>query len=411
MRLIKIVIGILVILGILFIAVYTLPITGKLATSESEKSSLSGEILDAEYEPDEPKILERLTITTVIKNNGKEKNSYLLDLKIIKNGQIKYADEFVFSLLPDRTLSFSPTYNPDDIDEHQIVLRLYDKNREKLYDEKILMFVVHSDIGPFDLEVDLPSHIIRLGDSLPATILIKNMGTHGSDIGLNLDLYCTSGKKISKSMYIFLNSSSDVKKQLFVQTCGDIGQHSLVASLILYGKELLLSKNQFYVNATLPEVLMSTQHWVKVNSGEKTAFGIELTNPNDFYLINIRPFVYGIQPDWLFIAPSSLSVLKPNESVVFTATLDVPENAETKDYEITIGIGGDNAFSKKEAILSVTGAASGPSVPSSLLASYWSYIVLALAIILLVCLFFKWKRREGGKGRREILEKLRGVLH
>jgi hypothetical protein len=406
----------LIVLGILLTAAYRLPITGKIeAISELEKASLSGEILSVEHTPDKPKILEPLTITIVVKNDGKEKNSYLLDIKITKNGQLKYGDEFIFSLLPDKTVSFSPTYNLDEVGEYDIALRLYDKNKANLYDEKILTFVAQSDVGPFDLEVDMPTHIIGLGDSLPATIKITNTGTYGTDIGLNLDLYCTSGKKISKSMYIFLNGSSAVKNQLFVRTCGDLGQHTLVASLILYGKELLSSKNQFYVNSILPEVYMSTQHWIKAKSGEKTSFGIELTNPNDFDLINIKPFVYGMPPEWLFIKPSSLNALKPNESVLFTATLDVPENAETKSYEITIGIGGDNVFSKKEAILSVTGVAAKPSIPTfslyQLLSSYWVHIVLVLAAILLLYLFFRWKRKEQWGDRRAVLKKIRGAMH
>jgi len=412
----KIVIAILIVFGILSMIIYKLPITGKFeAISGFENSDLSGEILSAKYDPKEPKILERLTITAVVKNNGKEKNNYLLELKITKNGQLKYGDEFTFSLPPGNEMSFSPTYTPDDFGDHTIFLRLHDKNKTKVYDEKILTFVAQSDVGPFDLEVDLPSHIIGLGDSLPVTILITNMGARGSDIGLNLDLYCRScvdSKKISKSIQIFLNGSSDVKKQFFLRTSGDVGMHVLVASIVLYDRELVSSKNQFYVNATMPKILISTQYWIKAEAGKKTIFGIEITNENGVDIKNIKPFIYGIPPDWISIEPSSFNILKPTDSVVFTATLDVPENAEIKSYETVIGIGSDNAFSKKEVILSITGAVTVFELPSTaygFLSNYWIHIVLIVALIVVLFLFYKSRRKGQGQDRRTILRKIRDV--
>jgi hypothetical protein len=395
----KAVIGILIVFGVLIISAYKLPFTGKLeATSEFEKSGLSGEILSIKYEPDRPKILEKLSITVDVKNNGNEKNNYLLELKITKNGQTKFEEEFTFSLMPDQNLLFTPSFNPEDTGEHNIVLRLYDKNKLKLYDEKILILVIQSDVGPFDLEVDLPSHTIGLGDSLPATVSIANMGEHGTDVNLNLDLRCTSGKDISKDIYIFVNSSSEIKRQIFVDTCAEVGQNTLIVSLSLYGKELLSSKNQFYVSSEMPEIQMSNQHWLKINSGEKTNFGIEVTNPGNINLINVKPFVFGVPSDWVYIEPSSYNVLKPNETIIFMATIHAPDYSETKSYEIRVGVGGDNVFSKNEAILSVTGVAATTLINNiplyQLLSSYWSQIALVAVVVVLIFLFFKWKGRK-----------------
>jgi hypothetical protein len=378
---------------------YKLSITGKIeATGEVENISLSGEILSAEYEPSEIKIFEKITVTTAVKNNGKEKNDYLLEFKIIKNGELKNEDKFMFPLSPDRTVSFSPTYNLNEVGEYKIVIRIYDMSKITLYDEKILTIVAQSDVGPFDLEVDVPSHMIKLGDSLPLTVKITNVGIKGIDIGLDLELRCTNGKKISKSMYIFVNGSSDIEKQLFMDLCGDIGQHTVTASLILYGNELIASKTQFYVNATLPEILMNMQQLIKAENGKKNYFAIEVKNPNDFDLMNIKPFVYGMPSDWIFIEPSSFNTLKPNESAIFTAIIDAPKTAEMKNYEITVGIGGDNMLIKKEAMVSVTGIATKTFVTSSsiyqLLSTYWIQIVLIFAAVTLTFVFFRYRRKK-----------------
>jgi hypothetical protein len=385
----KIIISMLVVLLILLITTFTLPITGKFeSVAEVEKSDLSGEILSVEHQPDVPKIFERFAITTVARNNGKEKNNYLLSIQIAKDGQVKYNDELTFSLLPDKSVSLSPDYNPEDVGEHQIVIRLYSMDKSKLYDEKIFNFIVWSDVGPFDLEVDMPSHIIGLGDSLPATVIIKNVGISGTDIGLNLELRCKSGRIITNDMYFLVENSSYTKKEVIMSTCGEVGQHSLVTSLVLYNKSLLISKNQFYVNETMPKVLMNTQTLLKAKAGERTNFSIELTNPNNFDLINIEPFVYGMPPDSLSISPPRFNLLEPNETVIFTATTNLPENTEAKDYGITIGIGGDNVFYKNDAVLSVSGAAIKTFVPDpsvyNLLSSYRFVIAFVFAIILLI---------------------------
>lgn len=403
-------IGLLFIFGLFLIAAARPQITGKAGAIETEKNDLNGRIFTAEYKPDQPKIFERITATIVAENNGKEKNNYLLEIKITKNGQLKYDNDFTFSLLPDETVSFSPSYTPDEIGEFNVLVRLYDKKGEKIYDEEILNFVVQSDVGPFDLEVDLPSHMVGVGDSLPATISIKNVGKYGTDIELGIDIYCVDGEKTSKTMYIFVNASSDVKKQVFLETCAGVGQQTLLTSLNLYGKELLSSKTQFYINATMPKVSMKTQNQIKANSGEKTTFGIEIMNPNDFDLMAIKPFIYGIPPDWLVIQPSSFSILKSNESAVFAATIDVPEDVETKSYDIVVGIGGNNVFSKNEAMLSVTGAAAKPALPAflsyQLISSYWVQIALvfaALSVILLSYVFLE--RRKLRKQWEKKLEK------
>lgn len=409
----RVAIGTLIVLGILLTSIYLPSITGKIEASELEKSNLSGEFLSVGYEPKEPKTNERLTVTAIVRNNGKERNDYLLTLKIIKNGEVKYKDDFTFSLLADGMVSLSPVYIPYEIGEYEIILRIYDKDSIRLYDEKILTFATQSDIGPFDLEVDMPSHVIGLGDSLPFTVKITNVGTHGIDVGLNLDLYCTSGKNISKNTYVFVNGSSYISKQFFMRTCEDVGQHSLVASLILDGKEMLLSKNQFFVNGDMPEIYISIQHWIKPKAGETTNFAIVLTNPNGIDLINLRPFVYGIPAEWLSIMPSNIDVLKPNQTIAFVAKLDVPEDAEEKSYEMTIGVGGNNMFAKSEAILSVTGATTGLPVSITsfyqLLSSYWVQIVLTLVTILLIFLLFMFKRRNE-QDRKTVLEKIKDTM-
>ena len=406
---------VLIVLGILFTSTYLLTITGRLvSTGELDKTDFIGEILSAEYKPNQPKVLESLTITSIIKNNGKEKNNYLLDIIVMKNGQMKFNDEFVFSLLPEKTLSLSPTYSPDEVGEYQIVLRLYNVEKSKFYDEKILTVLVESDVGPFDLEVEVLSHIVGVGDHVPVIVKVTNIGIYGTDIGLNMELICTNGKKISNGMYIFVNGSSDVEKQFLIRTCGDVGQYSLITSLTLYGKELISSKTNFYVNETLSKIFMLTKNLIEAKQEEETSLSIELINPNNFDLTSIRPFIYNIPSDWLSIKPSSVSVLKPNESTVFVITINVPRSAEAKNYDIIIGMGGNNMFHEKEAVLSVVGAA-GLLVPNfslyNMLSNYWIPVVLIIVVCTLVYLIFRNRKRNWRKEKGIALKKVRDSVN
>jgi hypothetical protein len=210
-----------------------------------------------------------------------------------------------------------------------------------------------------------------------------------------------------------VNGSSDIEKQMLMKTCGIAGQHVLTTSLTLHGRELISSTNQFYVNASLPQVFLSTPHWIKVKSGEKISFGIELTNLNDFPITDIQPFIYGLPTKWVLIKPSGLNILESRKSAIFTVTINVPENTETKNYEIVVGIGSNNAFSKKEAILAVTGRAPEyylPGSPYQFLSSHALQIILVLAAILLLCLLFKTRKKEG-ENRKAILRKMKSIIH
>src|SRR5437867_5318886 len=135
----------------------------------------TAEITGLKVTPDNPAIFKAATVEIEVTNSGPS-DTFLVELFVIREGEIKLTSTFSLTLQTSQPLKITPTFTPDNIGGYEIVVKLWDKNKAILYDTKIINFSVTSDIGPFDLSIDAMTRIINPGDEVPLIIQTINQG-------------------------------------------------------------------------------------------------------------------------------------------------------------------------------------------------------------------------------------------
>jgi len=357
------------------------------------------------YSPEEPKISESLTITAGVQNNGNEEYGYKLIILVVKDGQIKENFEYPFNLKPGRSISFSPTYIPDDIGVFEIVAKLYDKYETALIDSKIVTFSSISDIGPFDLILDVLSNVARPTQSIPAILTLENNGEKGTDVEVRVEMDCINQMDITQTFFIFLEAGSTLDKKVVLPACNEIGIHDISAEIILYNKTWISSMNQILLNESYLEVSYHPLDIFRIDAGESKIFDLSVKNSGNVKISNLKILIEDIPLEWFKITPSSITEISPNETVVFLINFSIPSDATPKNYSIKIDASTDQALEKQDSTLEITSLAAYPvseetgkggsvSLPiTSFIKSNLTIIIIVIGVVISVLLIFKFKDR------------------
>ncbi len=310
------------------------------------------EIHSLDYSPSEPVVLENMSISVGIQNNGITTENLKLKIFITKDGIIKHQTFFEFDLQPGKTVSFSFPYVPDDIAEHEILAKLYDKYETELYDSEILRFNVISLLGPFDLFLDIPTRTIKPGDELPVILRMVNNGNKGTDVKIRVEVLCVN-QTLFYDFVIFLEPKSRLEKIISMPACKEDGLYTVSSNLILFNRSWISSMNQFFVNKTFFELTLISPETIEVERGESKTFDILVKNSADSNITNLILIIEKIPSEWYEIKPSLIKDVEPNEMVVFIVTLSIPEDASAKEYPVTFDAASNEVYKKENSVLKI----------------------------------------------------------
>jgi len=151
--------------------------------------SLDGKIYSLKVSP-EVKVLETNTITIEVENVGDDYKEFKLRFFITKDGILKHQTYFNFDLYPGKLTTFLTSYTPDDIGEFEALAKLYDKYETELYDTKTTTFKSISDVGPFDISIEILSSAVKPKDELPISLNIGNKGVKGKEVRIVTNILC-----------------------------------------------------------------------------------------------------------------------------------------------------------------------------------------------------------------------------
>ncbi|MBI2005185.1 MAG: hypothetical protein HYS80_00275, partial [Candidatus Aenigmarchaeota archaeon] len=199
----------LAVVFILFLIIYGL---GNLSTTGRFSGTSGGEIFGLSISPAKPLFGEEARLSVGVKNIEKTTTSYKLVYIIIKDGLVKLTSDIDFTLLSNGTITLTPSFIPDDLGEHQLILELYDESGRELLDTVTKKFDVVSEIGPFDLAINMPTSIISPGESVPAILTIGNLGEKGAELNVNVNIKCYNQSDIVNSFFIFLEPKKIIEK-------------------------------------------------------------------------------------------------------------------------------------------------------------------------------------------------------
>src|SRR3989304_7495124 len=162
------------------------------------------EIYSLTYEPSQPVVLEGMRFSIGVKNNEQYNRQYKLVFSVVKEGLVKASDEFIFTLRPDAGTFFTPDYHPDDINDFDVITKLYDYASGEVLDVKTVKFNVVSEIGPFDLNVEIPTNFAKANSPTPVVVTLANMGEKGTEVNVQPSLRCYNQTDMKNSFFIFL---------------------------------------------------------------------------------------------------------------------------------------------------------------------------------------------------------------
>lgn len=309
-----------------------------------------GSIYDLRYTPKEPLIGEKLSISVAVLN-PKLDNSYVMEILISKSGNIYYKQKFGLELKSNTGASFSVEYVPNDIDEFNIIAKLYDKFETELYDSKITIFNVKTDIGPFDLGINTPSVAKKL-DEIPVVVSVENKGNKGTDVGIKVSMECYDRSEILNEFFIFSDANSALDKSVSLLTCNENGLHTVSSSIILFNKTIITARKQLYLNDSLIQLYFNLPE-LEIEAGESRDFGIEIQNPSYAEITNLKLFAENIPLSWINILPKSINRIGPQNSVIFIVNISVPDDAVTKTYPLKLTVAGDNIIGREQTSIKV----------------------------------------------------------
>ncbi len=376
----------------------------------------NGEIYHLTYSPEEPVALEDLTLSIGVENPSNVSRGYLLQVQIIKEGKIISDEEFTFNLDKEKGLFLTPKFTPQDIGEHEIVVKLYDKVKFELFDTSLLNFNSVSTLGPFDIIVEPLTSRVRPGLLLPTKVILENMGIKGSDIEIQVSVNCPD-KVLTQSLTIFMPAEEHSERLLSLQTCDQEGLYTVQASIIVFNRTWVSSISQFFVNSSFIHLTVDAPEKITLKPGESFSFPVEVTNVGNQKITDLKFVIQRIPLEWQKSTPSSILEVSPNQKVVFVANITIPTDAEPKIYEIRMTAAAEEVLERQISTLEVTPLAVLTPIVDSNAFNIIKYVLISLSVPALIFVLIKIRQRVKDrstykqntmiKSRVDMLEKIR----
>jgi len=326
--------------------------------SVSFAEDINGEIFDLTYSPSKPMLLESIIVSISVKNTGREKNTFVLELNIVKNGRIKQSSTFSFDLYSGSTITFSPTFVLDDTGEHEVIVKLWDIYKTKIYDTEIKKFNVISEVGPFDFYLDILTKKVEPSGELSAIVSLENKGELGTDLKIRLEVECfNKDSNIYDEFVLYAESKQRLQKSVTIPVChlfNETGLHRVSSDLILDERTLMTVVSEFLINETYFRlVLKDVPEIFEIKQGQSKLFSVYVNNPTDSTVRNLRLSIEKIPNEWFSVRPLSLDNVQSNETVAFIINLTTPKYAEARKYPINILTAADEISSKEVSELKI----------------------------------------------------------
>ncbi len=344
----------------------------------------SGVFLNLSFSPGAPKLLEKMNIYATVA--GGKNVSLLLEVAVVENGNTNVYRNYSFSLTGNSSQTFSFDYTPADVGRQSIVANLYSADRSTIYGSDNLYFQAESDIGPFRVNINLPTDFVPAGESLPVTLDADNLGSRGMDTNLSVTISCFDGRKMAQDLPAHMNASGSYESSFAMQTCNEPGMHNIVASLSAAGNLYASQTSQYIERTDLTHLNFLIPAVIAVTENGSSTLNIIYHNANNQSVTNVRPIVFGVPSPWLTITPQLIPEIRGGGSAAAVVRI-APPAGSGGDYSMLLGAGGDNLYDAKPVKLVVSGMLSAPLALSNRQLATILIIIGAAAVVIAVTVF------------------------
>lgn len=319
-------------------------------------SAEKGEITKIAYDPPEVVALSDITINIGVSNTDNVANDYKLKILVLHEGVVRYSQDFIFDLDSKKGIVFSPSFTPRDIGEFQIIAKLYDKDEIELLDSEIIAFNSISEIGPFDLKVDLPAKIVRPNSRVPIILTLENKGQKRTDVELQVRIRCPTGD-VKESFFLLLEANSFIERVIGLQSCLITGVYDVIGDVLLFNRTWISSTVQLIVNQSIVELLFDPPIDLRADAGKSVTFDVMVKNSGTRTVDNLKLIITRIPPEWIQITPSEIKNVKPNTQAYFLVNITVPQDVRSRLINFTFIVAGEDTQNEKRANFQVSGLA------------------------------------------------------
>jgi len=375
-----------------------------------------GEIVSISTSPAIPKVLDDTVVTVNVHNLKDYANDYTLRIFVSKDGRVVEQDDITFNLNTERNMSMSVEFVPIEIGRYTVVAKMFNKDTTELYSEKATDVEVVSDIGPFDVRLDVLSRTIRPGYDIPLLLYMKNMGTSGTDVNVSIKMDCTSQGRIYKDFAVYLKGNGELQKSVSMPVCNEKGYHDVSAKIAMFGGVLAQSTSSVLINDTQRPIYVRWPTLIEIQKGTSKLFDMRVRDDDTGPMSNLRAVINGLPEEWLSIDPALVATIKPNESALFIVNVSVPSSAASDEYPFTISVGGDEALVQKDSALKVIDASvsaldvAGPNAAPSIDTQLLEIVAVAAAAAVAAVAIWKLGKSQRSDSKRIILMKMKDII-
>ncbi|MFH1622953.1 MAG: NEW3 domain-containing protein [Candidatus Aenigmatarchaeota archaeon] len=373
----------------------------------------AGEIVDMTVIPAKPKVFEDATVTVTARNLQDQNNEYLLSMFSAKDGQVLDENELTFKINPGKDITVSIAFSPTRIGKYTIVAKLYDKYKSVLYSERVLDVEVVSEIGPFDVQLDVLSRNIRPGYEIPLLISLKHMGMSGTDVKVSVYMDCADGGRY-KDFSVFVDGGGKVDKTFSIQACEQEGYHEITAKVVMFDSVLAQSTGNVFIRESQKDIYVRAPDRIEARKGSSKVFDVYVRNDYNITVHNLKLALVGLPEGWLYISPGNVASIDANESALFVVNMTIPADAAAIEYPLVVSVGCDETLTQKESMLKVLQPGAVYTRPAGEALPYDSALLKAAAVVIVVAVaavvVWHFRNMRVSGARKTVLAKVKDMI-
>ncbi|MCW1304424.1 MAG: hypothetical protein OH354_01450, partial [Candidatus Parvarchaeota archaeon] len=229
----------------------------------------------------------------------------------------------------------------------------------------LIFSISNAQIQEGTVSIELDKTIVRQGEFLPFNILINKTRGPGADASIEYWIESMDGGTwIRETTIVYISDAPafvNLSREVYIFSIQPPGNYLLKVKLKFSNTSTDLSTNkQFYVAKGIVNItttnLNITEYPIEISAerGWSKLFTLKVRNSGDEILHNLTFTIDGIENDWYTISPEIYDRILPNTELVFSFRINVPPNATTKNYEITMRVSSaEGLFDVKKALMRV----------------------------------------------------------
>lgn len=247
-----------------------------------------------------------------------------LVVSIFHEGVLSKEDVFVFGEGSGHIPSV--VYELNTSGSYTVVLEVLDETGD-VVDDYTESFDVLGSMGPFDFEFRSVSDRVEPDERAIFRYSFENLGTDALDVLLEAKILCDE-ETYNTSREFYAGSRENIEGYVALDTCSRTGIKEVMASTYFTESALTESSSKVEVTESKESLYIDMPERIEVSEDGNGVLKVKLNNTGDTSIRDSSPVLYGIDPEFYTVQPSSIGVLDPGDKALFVFDISMDEGTE-----------------------------------------------------------------------------------